>query len=319
MNRHKNSGTNYRDTESNWRSRFVEDDGRDDGPHQKKAPAGFYVPKAPPRDLEWEKRLFESGGGKPARRNHPASSPPNRFDYKEGSYRPRQTQLQSPTHIAWIFCGLPGTGKDTVEAAMRKLGVIPRDIVEISTDKHIEQLAEREGKTYTDVFNRQTYHMAVQLMNQELDATLAQNRSFVYNRTNLSKGARGNVLQKLRGYRKVCIYIPAPNDEKWAELLSLRPNKIIDPVELVNMRKSFTPPTMDEDFDDIIEVEPCPDIKEFEDIVVSHLSREIDTGRIVQLKGKFVASAAAAASSGTRAMMTCARCMKCIVLDGACN
>jgi predicted kinase len=155
----------------------------------------------------------------------------------------------------WMMVGFPHTGKDEWIKEQVAMGSFPSDTVFLSTDDWIEAEAAKEGVTYNDIFRRPgAFDKACKAMETKAREAVVARACVVWNQTNLSVYSRQQKLAMFRGYFKNAVHIACPDDETWAAMRARRPDKVIDPNELKNMRRRYCAPTTEEGFNAIIEV-----------------------------------------------------------------
>lgn len=153
-----------------------------------------------------------------------------------------------------IMVGLPGSGKSfaRAEAADGPSG----DSYQYSTDDYIEKLAADAGMTYNEGF-KDFVKEATAIANKEVAEAIVNERSVLWDQTNMSAKKRKGILSKFGSvYRKECICILPPfTAEQQIELerrLADRPGKDIPDFVMANMLKSFVLPSTAEGFDRIL-------------------------------------------------------------------
>lgn len=152
---------------------------------------------------------------------------------------------------AYVLVGVPGVGKST-DVQKRFMHQNPKIL---STDNHIEAYAEKQGKTYNDVFS-EYIKTAQQLFDKDLrDAIDSGHECVVHDQTNLTAKSRSKVLTALlaAGYDvEAIVYLIPPDHEK---RLNSRPGKTIPNHVLDSMIKTFNNddnlPTLEEGFSKI--------------------------------------------------------------------
>lgn len=153
--------------------------------------------------------------------------------------------------ICYILVGVPGSGKSTFANKMiaeQKLGYA-------STDEWIELIAQKSGMTYNEAFKD---HMndAVMRMMENVNQFISNNDSFIWDQTSLSKKSRRRKLVVIPNtYEKVAIVFPTPNEVELQRRLDGRKGKTIPPHIMKSMIESYTEPTLDEGFDEVIILE----------------------------------------------------------------
>lgn len=155
------------------------------------------------------------------------------------------------TPILYVLVGLPGSGKSTwIKNNCDSSFVI------ISTDNELEALAESEGSTYNEAFNKH-YELAATKAKARFAKALKDNANIVWDQTNLSISKRRKVLSQVpRRYNKICVVftlsreeLNARLDKRHKETGKFIPQSVVD-----DMEKIFSFPTENEGFDKIIEV-----------------------------------------------------------------
>jgi predicted kinase len=144
-----------------------------------------------------------------------------------------------------VMVGLPGAGKSTI---------IKRDYpnhVIVSSDDVIEKLAQNDGKTYDEVFQKYI-GTATATMNKTFGEAIKGDVDIVWDQTNLSKKKRMGILRRTpRYYRKVAVVFEIGESER-ARRAAGRSGKTIPDHVMSSMRNNYQAPTKDEGFDEII-------------------------------------------------------------------
>jgi len=150
-----------------------------------------------------------------------------------------------------MLCGIPTSGKTTylanhvIEAECFNYAVL-------STDSYIDNRALDNDLTYDEAFN--TYIKDAQRrLTSDLEHAVRVGRSIVWDQTNLTpKSRKGKLALIPAHYKKVAIWFDLSLEDAMIRNQN-RPGKIIPPPVLKSMFRSFTPPTLSEGFDQIIQ------------------------------------------------------------------
>lgn len=159
--------------------------------------------------------------------------------------------MASTKPIAFFLIGLPGSGKSTFSKPLLESGQF--DL--ISTDFFIDQYAKSVGKTYTDVFSG-SIKEAEKITKEYLSEVITGRRNLIWDQTNTTAKSRKQKLDKLDGYLKIAVVFTI-SEKTQNERLQKRDaevGKVIPANILKSMRDHFELPTLDEGFDQIIEI-----------------------------------------------------------------
>jgi predicted kinase len=144
-----------------------------------------------------------------------------------------------------MLIGVPGSGKSTWIASQEWVN----DCVLVSTDKLVEIEAGRLGKTYNDVFTSYI-DTATKLMNQDVQAAVAEGKDIIWDQTNIGRKSRKAKLAQMPGYYKIAVVFATPEKDEWHRRLNSRIGKTIPAGALTAMADGIHMPTEDE-FDEI--------------------------------------------------------------------
>ena len=147
-----------------------------------------------------------------------------------------------------VLVGAPASGKSTY---IKNAGL--NDYVIISTDAIIEEAADREGKTYSEIF-QDTIKVATTLANIKFDNAIADKKNIVFDQTNMSAKKRKGILSRIPKFYtcKVVVFnIPLEVVERRAAERCAQTGKCIPAHVIADMYKRFEMPTLQEGFDDI--------------------------------------------------------------------
>lgn len=159
------------------------------------------------------------------------------------------------TRTAFILVGPPGSGKSTFRKDLIA-GHHNEEITAISSDDILEIIAIAQVQTYNEVF-KANYKKAEKTMYEFLGAAIEMNRDIVVDKTNMTAKSRKKILTKIpANYEKIAVVVKRPEDEDlWWHRLANRPGKNIPNDDILKMLESYEPPTKDEGFDVIMEVQ----------------------------------------------------------------
>jgi predicted kinase len=143
--------------------------------------------------------------------------------------------------------GVPGSGKST----WIKNQPWAKDAVVVSTDNHVEDYAEKMGKTYSEVFDKYM-PIAVQLMTDDVINASKNNLDIIWDQTSTTVASRKRKFKMLPNYKHIAVVFTTPNDEELKKRLGSRPGKTIPDHVIRSMINNFEMPTKAEGFSDII-------------------------------------------------------------------
>jgi len=158
----------------------------------------------------------------------------------------------------WVMMlvGLPGSGKSTWIKNCQKdiFEYMGLDFVVLSTDDYIEEKAKQEGKTYSEVFKKYIDEAGAHMF-EELRSAIEDNRSVIWDQTNLTRKSRASKLAKFpKHYNKIAIVF-CTSDEELERRLKERgekTGKVISLEIIQSMKNQFELPSKDEGFDDVM-------------------------------------------------------------------
>ena len=144
--------------------------------------------------------------------------------------------------------GVPGAGKSTwIKNQTWALGMPV-----VSTDMYVEIEANRQGKTYTEVFE-DYMPIAVRLMVNHALTCQANRLDFIWDQTSTTVKSRAKKFNTLlpSQYEHIAVVFKVPEPDELTRRLASRPGKVIPAEVMENMIRNFEPPTLDEGFKEI--------------------------------------------------------------------
>lgn len=149
----------------------------------------------------------------------------------------------------YMLIGVPGSGKSTW---INSQSFDKDTTVILSTDNHIEKIASRQNKTYSEVF-KDAFDEANANMNLDLAHAIKNGYDIVWDQTNLNPKSRKNKLRSVpRYYKKIAVVFKIPEPTELRRRLDSRHGKNISPELSDIMISQFAMPTSQEGFDQII-------------------------------------------------------------------
>jgi tRNA uridine 5-carbamoylmethylation protein Kti12 len=149
-----------------------------------------------------------------------------------------------------MMVGLPASGKSTWRDAQARIygGIVA------SSDDYIEAQAKEQGKTYNDVF-KESIKGAETHVKSLVTYAVQYNKPLIWDQTNLNVKTRQKKLLMIPyNWKKIAVVVRCRDFDEWKRRLMSRPGKTI-PVEIIrNMMNSCETPTLEEGFNEIIEV-----------------------------------------------------------------
>lgn len=148
--------------------------------------------------------------------------------------------------VATFLVGLPASGKSTWRETSRS------DSYVASSDDFIEAIARDAKKTYNEVF-KEAISPATRHFDHMVFHAIAENKSVIVDRTNLTVDSRRKVLIKIpTSWKKVAIVFKCQDFEVWRDRLMNRPGKLIPAGVIMSMMSRYQKPTPEEGFDEIV-------------------------------------------------------------------
>jgi len=146
----------------------------------------------------------------------------------------------------YMLIGVPGVGKSTWIKSQDWTAGMPV----ISSDRFIDEHAEKEGKTYNEVFDDYV-KIATKLMENQARVCHANSVDCIWDQTNTSAKSRKNKLAMLPGYTAIAVMFRAPEQAEHDRRLQSRPGKVISAHIMKSMMDNLQEPTEEEGFSEI--------------------------------------------------------------------
>jgi predicted kinase len=146
----------------------------------------------------------------------------------------------------YVLVGVPGAGKSTWVNNQEWA----KDCVYISSDQLIDEEAERQGKTYNDVF-KDYVNEAISLMLDQVITAREEGKDIIWDQTSVSVKSRKKKFQMLPDYEHIAVVFSTPPADELTKRLASRPGKSI-PYEIVSsMIDNFEMPTEEEGYKEV--------------------------------------------------------------------
>lgn len=146
----------------------------------------------------------------------------------------------------YVLVGVPGAGKSTWVNNQEWA----KDCVYVSSDQLIEEEAERQGKTYNDVF-KDYVSEAISLMLDQVIAAREEGKDIIWDQTSVSVKSRKKKFSMLPDYEHIAVVFPTPEGAELARRLASRPGKNIPDEVVKSMIYSFEMPTEEEGYKEV--------------------------------------------------------------------
>lgn len=146
----------------------------------------------------------------------------------------------------YVLVGVPGSGKSTWINDQEW----SKDCCIISTDYWVEEEAQRQGKTYSEVF-ADYMPTAVKLMAQNVVSSREMGHDIIWDQTSTTVASRQRKFNMLPDYYAIAVVFKTPDTEELARRLASRPGKEIPDYVVQEMIQNFQEPTEDEGFQEI--------------------------------------------------------------------
>lgn len=146
----------------------------------------------------------------------------------------------------YVLVGVPGAGKST----WIRNQDWARDCAVVSTDAFVDQEAERQGKTYNEVF-KDYMPTAVKLMADQVVQAREAGQDIIWDQTSTTVASRKKKFNMLPNYHAVAVVFPTPEPAELERRLTSRPGKNIPWNVMQGMISGLKAPTEQEGFDEI--------------------------------------------------------------------
>jgi len=142
--------------------------------------------------------------------------------------------------------GIPGSGKTTwIKDQIWALGMFV-----VSTDNFVEDYAQKQGKTYSEVF-KEYMPTAVKLMADQVVFCRENKLDVIWDQTNTTIASRTRKFNMLPDYEHIAVVFRTPEKAELERRLESRPGKEIPAYVMEQMIDGFQMPTEDEGFKEI--------------------------------------------------------------------
>jgi len=142
--------------------------------------------------------------------------------------------------------GIPGSGKTTWVNNQDWA----KECAYISTDIWVELEAQRQGKTYSEVF-KDYMPKAVNIMSAEVVDARTQDKDIIWDQTSTTIASRAKKFNMLPNYEHIAVVFRCPDADELMRRLDSRPGKVIPLDVIEGMVKNFEMPYEEEGFKEI--------------------------------------------------------------------
>jgi predicted kinase len=146
----------------------------------------------------------------------------------------------------YVLVGVPGSGKST----WARNQPWAKDCAYVSTDDHVEDEADRLGRTYSDVF-KSYMPTAVSLMTEDVINAKKDSRDIIWDQTSTTRKSRAKKFHMLPDYYKIAVVFKTPEAAELNRRLGNRKGKHIPQQVMQQMIGQFEMPTKEEGFDEV--------------------------------------------------------------------
>lgn len=146
----------------------------------------------------------------------------------------------------YVLVGVPAAGKSTWVKSQSWAA----DYVCVSTDMWVDMEAERQGKTYNEVFKDYMPH-AVKMMAIQVENARELGLDIIWDQTSTTVKSRRKKFDMLPDYEHIAVVFKTPELKELNMRLASRPGKNIPAYVMTQMIDGLQEPTMEEGFKDI--------------------------------------------------------------------
>jgi predicted kinase len=150
------------------------------------------------------------------------------------------------TQKLYVLVGVPGSGKSTWIQNQQWATGIPV----VSTDRYVQEYADKQGKTYSDVFE-EYMPIAVKLMANQVLICQANKTDIIWDQTSTTIATRARKIRMLPEYYKIAVVFKTPEREELNRRLQSRVGKHIPDHVVDQMIDQWDNPSLDEGFSEI--------------------------------------------------------------------
>lgn len=146
----------------------------------------------------------------------------------------------------YVLVGVPGSGKSTWIQNQQWAAGIPV----VSTDRYVQEYADKQGKTYSEVFE-EYMPIAVKLMANQVLICQANKTDIIWDQTSTTIATRARKIRMLPEYYKIAVVFKTPEREELNRRLQSRAGKHIPDQVIDQMINQWDNPSLDEGFSEI--------------------------------------------------------------------
>lgn len=156
-----------------------------------------------------------------------------------------------------MMIGVPHSGKTTVRKELINSVFSQSEVVVLSTDDYIEEVALNKNLTYNEVF-KETINEATSWLNRQFDLAVQHKKNIILDQTNLTQNARRKKLSRIpKEYSLWAVDCMVHDIETHNKQIESVPMGRRIPFPLIeSMRGNYQPPLYTEGFDFIHTINP---------------------------------------------------------------